>query len=72
MDSDNKRHRIGYKIILPITVLILGLVLGLIFAVVGFEANPKKTGGGIGVLLLFAVVVGILADMKEQKTHRDE
>ena len=71
MNSDKKRRRIGYKIILPLALLILGLVLGLILAVVGFEANPKKMGGGIGVLLLLAVVVGILADMKKQKADRD-
>jgi hypothetical protein len=71
MDSDNKHHHNSYKIIFPVTVLGLGLALGLILAVIGFEFNSKKAGGGIAVLLLFAVVAGILADMKNHKNHRD-
>jgi len=71
MDSGNKRHRIGYKIIFPVAVLISGLVLGLILRVVGFEVNSRKAGDGIGLLLLFAVAAGVLADMKNQKACHD-
>jgi len=50
----------------------MGPILGLIIPVVGFEVNSRKAGGRIGLLLLFAVAAGVLADMKNKKFHRNQ
>jgi hypothetical protein len=72
MSSGRKRFSIGYKIIFPIGVLVIGGLAVMLASNISPGADFEKMGQGFGALLLFSFVAGWCVDSRKAKNRKDQ